>query len=113
MIKLTINGQDHQVDADPITPLLYVLRNELKLNGAKFGCGLGQCGACTVLLDGQPGVFVPNPDLRAGGARHYDARRFGNAGKARSGAAGLYRRTGGAVRLLHSRHDRSRACAVE
>ena len=49
-----VNGQAHQLDVDPDTPLLYVLRNELALNGAKFGCGLGQCGACTVLLDGKP-----------------------------------------------------------
>ena len=54
MIALTVNGQTHQVDVDPDTPLLYVLRNELALNGAKFGCGVGQCGACTVLLDGKP-----------------------------------------------------------
>jgi aerobic-type carbon monoxide dehydrogenase small subunit (CoxS/CutS family) len=54
MIALTVNGQQHQVDADPRTPLLYVLRNNLKLNAAKFGCGLGQCGACTVLVDKTP-----------------------------------------------------------
>ena len=53
MITLTVNGQSHQVDADPDTPLLYVLRDDLALNGAKFGCGLGQCGACTVIVDGQ------------------------------------------------------------
>jgi aerobic-type carbon monoxide dehydrogenase small subunit (CoxS/CutS family) len=53
MIALTVNGQAHQVDVDPNIPLLYVLRDELGLNGAKFGCGLGQCGACTVILDGQ------------------------------------------------------------
>jgi len=54
MITLTINGAGHQIDADPDTPLLYVLRDELALNGAKFGCGLGQCGACTVLIDDKP-----------------------------------------------------------
>jgi nicotinate dehydrogenase subunit A len=51
-MKLDINGRAQEVDADPATPLLYVLREDLKLNGAKFGCGLGQCGACTVLADG-------------------------------------------------------------
>ena len=54
MITLTVNGRTHRVDVDPDTPLLYVLRNELALNGAKFGCGLGQCGACTVLIDDKP-----------------------------------------------------------
>jgi nicotinate dehydrogenase subunit A len=51
MIELNVNGTRHQIDADPATPLLYVLRGELGLNGAKFGCGLGQCGACTVIVD--------------------------------------------------------------
>src|SRR5215475_3807473 len=54
MMTLKVNGHDHQVDAEPDTPLLYVLRNDLALNAAKFGCGLGQCGACTVLVDGAP-----------------------------------------------------------
>lgn len=54
MISLNVNGEARQVDAEPDTPLLYVLRNDLALNAAKFGCGLGQCGACTVLLDGKP-----------------------------------------------------------
>jgi aerobic-type carbon monoxide dehydrogenase small subunit (CoxS/CutS family) len=53
MIRLNVTGHDHDIDAEPDTPLLYVLRNELGLNGAKFGCGLGQCGACTVMVDGQ------------------------------------------------------------
>jgi nicotinate dehydrogenase subunit A len=53
MITLNVNGRTHEVAADPKTPLLYVLRNDLELNGAKFGCGLGQCGACTVMVDGE------------------------------------------------------------
>jgi nicotinate dehydrogenase subunit A len=53
MTHINVNGKSHEVDVDPATPLLYVLRNDLALNGAKFGCGLGQCGACTVLLDGE------------------------------------------------------------
>jgi nicotinate dehydrogenase subunit A len=51
-MKLNVNGREHDIGADPETPLLYVLRDDLALNGAKFGCGLGQCGACTVLVDG-------------------------------------------------------------
>jgi nicotinate dehydrogenase subunit A len=54
MLRLVVNGQSREVAADPETPLLYVLRNDLGLTGTKFGCGLGQCGACTVLVDGQP-----------------------------------------------------------
>lgn len=53
-MSLKINGTTRAVPAEPDTPLLYVLRNDLGLNGAKFGCGMAQCGACTVLVDGQP-----------------------------------------------------------
>ena len=54
MATITVNGKSHAVKAAPDTPLLYVLRNELELNGPKFGCGLAQCGACTVHIDGRP-----------------------------------------------------------
>ena len=53
-MRLTVNGSSHDVDAAPDTALLYVLRNDLELNGPKYGCGLGECGACAVLIDGEP-----------------------------------------------------------
>lgn len=62
---LTVNGKTHSIDAADDTPLLYVLRDELGLHGAKYGCGVGQCGACTVLCDGAPlrSCFVPAASL--------------------------------------------------
>jgi len=53
MVKITVNGVQHTVQAPADTPLLYVLRNDLQLTGPQFGCGLAQCGACSVLLDGK------------------------------------------------------------
>src|SRR5689334_2793285 len=53
-IAIDVNDRRHEVGAEPETPLLYVLRNDLKLKGARFGCGAGHCGACTVLVDGKP-----------------------------------------------------------
>jgi nicotinate dehydrogenase subunit A len=63
MMTLKVNGHDHQIDADPDTPLLYVLRDDIKLNAAKFGCGLGQCGACTVMVDGKAVLSCVTPLL--------------------------------------------------
>ncbi|WP_430910378.1 (2Fe-2S)-binding protein [Methylobacterium sp. sgz302541] len=54
MLKLTVNGVPREVDADPEMPLLWVLRDRLDMTGTKYGCGIAQCGACTVHLDGQP-----------------------------------------------------------
>ena len=69
MISLNVNGETEEVDADPATPLLYVLRDHLQLNGAKFGCGLGQCGACTVLVDGRAVFSCVTPVSTLAGRR--------------------------------------------
>jgi len=53
MISLTVNGNGHQLDVEPETPLLWVIRDELALTGTKFGCGIAQCGCCTVHIDGE------------------------------------------------------------
>jgi nicotinate dehydrogenase subunit A len=69
MISIDVNGKSHAVDVDPETPLLYVLRGELGLNGAKFGCGLGQCGACTVIIDGKAVLSCITPVSVVGGRK--------------------------------------------
>ena len=60
-IVLRVNGTSHEIEADPSTPMIYVLRNQLGLTGAKFGCGLEQCGACAVLVDGEPVLICVRP----------------------------------------------------
>lgn len=69
MIGLNVNGQDMQVDADPATPLLWALRDNLQMTGTKFGCGAALCGACTVHLDGQPIRSCVTPIGGAAGRR--------------------------------------------
>jgi nicotinate dehydrogenase subunit A len=69
MIALNVNGQVHRLEVDPDTPLLYVLRGPLALNGAKFGCGLGQCGTCTVLVDGKAVLSCITPVSTLAGRR--------------------------------------------
>src|SRR5579872_4937460 len=64
-ISLQVNGTSHGVEVEPDTPLLYVLRNDLELNGPKFGCGLDQCGACTVIMDGRAVRSCVTPMSRA------------------------------------------------
>src|SRR5438552_18068288 len=65
-IQLRVNGRAATIDVEPATPLLYVLRNDLRLNGPRFGCGLGQCGACTVLAGGEPIRSCVTPVSAAG-----------------------------------------------
>ena len=60
-LRLTINGTAHDITSDPDTPLVYVLRDELKLKGTKLGCGLEQCGACAVMVDGKPVLSCVTP----------------------------------------------------
>ena len=105
VVELTVNGARHRVQVQGDTPLLYVLRNDLALNGAKFGCGLAQCGACTVLVDGEAMRSCVTPDRSLGECRDHHDRGARHARQAASAAAGLHRRAGGAVRLLHQRHD--------
>lgn len=69
MIRLTVNGKPHTLDADPDMPLLWALRDLLDLTGTKFGCGVAQCGACTVHLDGQPVRSCATPVSAADGAK--------------------------------------------
>ena len=79
MVKLKVNGQSRDVDAEPDTPLLYVLRDHLELNGAKFGCGLGQCGACTVLVDGKAVLSCVTPVLMLEGREITTVEGLGTA----------------------------------
>ena len=78
-MKLTVNGREHNVSADPDTPLLYVLREDLALNGAKFGCGLGQCGACTVMIDGKAALSCVTPILLLDGRQVTTVEGLGTA----------------------------------
>jgi len=68
VITLQVNGAPHRVDVEPSTPLLYVLRNDLGLQGPRFGCGLGQCGACTVIINGVAtrSCVTPTSSVRGG-----------------------------------------------
>ena len=79
MIELRVNGRSHNVSADPDTPLLYVLRDELQLNAAKFGCGLGQCGSCTVLVDGAPTLSCVTPIMLLEGRQITTVEGLGTA----------------------------------
>ena len=79
MIALRVNGQSVDVDADPVTPLLWVIREQLRLTGTKFGCGIAQCGACTVHLDGKAVRACVTPVRSAAGREITTIEGVGNA----------------------------------
>ena len=80
-ITLKVNGQSHRVDVDPATPLLYVLSDDLQLNGPKFGCGLGQCGCCTAIVDGQAIRTCVTPVSKVAGAEVVTLEGLGSVDK--------------------------------
>jgi len=92
-ITLTVNGRSHTVDADPATPLLDVLRNHLGLKGSRYGCGLERCGACKVLIDGEPcfscsrevGTLAGRAVVTVEGLGTVDAPQAGQCGYCLSG----------------------------
>ena len=88
-ISLNVNGQEHAIDVDPATPLLYVLREDLRLNAAKFGCGMGQCGACTVIVDGRA-MFLSFADCSARWPQGSDGRRSRQRGETSRNSAGFH-----------------------
>ena len=110
MVSLNINGRGYDVDVEPETPLLWVLRDTLGLTGTKFGCGAAICGACTVHVDGSP---MRSCALRIGmlGDREITTIEAIARAEGSSGHLGLDRGTGAAMRLLPGRpdHDGDRA----
>jgi nicotinate dehydrogenase subunit A len=80
-LRLSVNGTDHEVSAAEDTPLLYVLRNQLGLKAARFGCGTGQCGACRVLIDGQSVASCDTPLWAALGKRITTVEGLGDAAR--------------------------------
>ena len=117
-ITITVNGARREVQAAGSTPLLYVLRNDLELSGPQFGCGLSQCGACSVLIDGKDSRSCVLPLSSVAGkeittleglperwAKQQGPAGVGSRSDPAPGAASVDRRTGAAVRLLPERHD--------
>ena len=108
-----MNGKTHTIDADPDMPLLYALRNDIGLNNPQFGCGLAQCGACTVHLDGQPIRSCVTPVSSVGDAKVVTLSGLGTPEKPHPLQTAYVEEQVHAVRLLHQRldHDRRRVPA--
>ena len=100
-MKLTVNGVDHEIQSPLLTPLLGVLREELGITSPKAGCQQGGCGACTVLIDGEPRRSCLMPVARRG-RRSHDVRGHRHARASRADPAGVHPPLRHAVRLLHA-----------
>jgi aerobic-type carbon monoxide dehydrogenase small subunit (CoxS/CutS family) len=111
-IDLTVNGRQVTVDANATTPLLDVLRNNLDLKGSRYGCGLEQCGACMVLIDGGAEYSCAREIGAISGRSITTIEGLGNAGTSASAAARLPERAGGPVRLLPIGHHYQREGAA-
>ena len=105
MVRLNINGKDHDVDVDPNTPLLWAIRENVGLTGTKYGCGIAQCGACTVHVDGVATRSCSFPASAAVGKKITTIEGLAQNGVLHQGAAGLDRQRRAAMRLLPERHD--------
>ena len=103
-MQLNINGQSRTATADPSTPLLWVLRDELNLTGTKFGCGIAACGACTVHVDGQPVRSCVTPTSAVANRPVKTIESLGTAEKPHPPANRVDLRAGAAMRLLPKRH---------
>ena len=103
--NLRVNGEARVVDVDPDTPMLYVLRDNLALKGPKFGCGLAQCGACVIHVDGEAArsCVLPVEAVKDRAVITLEGTR--NQRETIEAPAGFHRRAGGAVRILRQRHD--------
>ena len=84
MMTLKVNGRAQTVDVDPATPLLYVLSDDLELNGPKFGCGMAQCGACTVIVERPSHSLLRHARRNGGECADHDARRPRHARRTRT-----------------------------
>ena len=112
MAKLNINGRTRDVEVEPDTPLLWVIREQVGLTGTKYGCGVAQCGACSVHINGEPGALLRHPGRRREGHRR-DRHDRGPVGRQLSpGAEGVGGARRPAVRLLPVRPDHGRGGAA-
>ena len=103
--RISVNGKTHEVDVEPDTPLLWVLRDTIGLTGTKYGCGIAQCGACTVHIDGVATRSCQVEVGTVGSERDHDHRSVGAERQAPSGAESLGRFRRAAMRVLPERHD--------